>query len=308
MRVRATAVAVSGVLALSAFAVPAAYAAGDSADGLGTSPTWAAVSAGTGPSAFSAATAADATVANPDVTFVNMKVNGGKPIVVGATKHVKVPVTYTLKHAANLDVTSKTFLNGPFLYYKSMPTSVMEDFKEPVLFGDDAATCVDTSSTAASCKAVIDIRPADGDLANSLAGTWKVGGLALQGDVDSEELGQTWQGKLGTVKVQRQAKLTGANASPEPVRKGRTITVTSKLTRANWDTNKTPGYAGQPVKLQFKKKGTSTYKDVKTVKSSSTGALKTTVKATADGSYRFVFAGSNGTSTATSAADAIDVK
>ncbi|WP_149824595.1 hypothetical protein [Streptomyces tailanensis] len=306
MRVRATTVAVSGalVLAVSAFAVPAAYAAGDSA-----SPSWAAaVSAGAGPSAFGAATAADATAGDLDVTFTNVKVNGGKAIAVGATKHVKVPVTYTLKHAAGLDVTASDVLNGPFLYFKSMPTSVAQDFKDPVLFGDNPATCVDKTSTTATCKAIIDIRPGAGDLANSLAGTWKVGGLAIRADEANEEFDETWQGKLGTVKVQRQAKLAGANAAPEPVKKGKTITVTSKLTRANWDTNKTPGYGGQPVKLQFKKKGTSVYKDVKTVKTSSTGAIKTTVKATADGSYRFVFAGSNGTTTATSAGDAIDVK
>jgi hypothetical protein len=308
MRIRATAVAVSGALALSAFAVPAAYAAGDSANGFGTSPNWAAASADAGPSAFGAATATDATAGSLDVTFSNMKVNGGKAIAVGATKHVKVPVTYTLTHAADLDVTESGVLNGPFLYFKSMPTSVEQEFKDPVLFGDNPATCVDKTSTTATCKAIIDIRPAEGNIANSQAGTWKVGGLAIQADEANKEFNETWQGKLGTVKIQRQAKLAGANAAPEPVKKGRTITVTSKLTRANWDTNKTPGYGGQPVKLQFKKKGTSVFKDVKTVKTSSTGAVKTTVKATADGSYRFVFAGSNGTTTATSAADAIDVR
>ncbi|WP_326581913.1 hypothetical protein OG889_24530 [Streptomyces sp. NBC_00481] len=305
MRIRTTAVAVSGALALSAFAAPAVYAADDSANGIATSPQWAAATAAGGPSAFGAATAADGDL---DVSFSAMKVNGGKPIVVGATKHRTVSVTYKLTHAADLDITSEDFANGPFLYLKSMPGSVEDTLEVPVLFGDEAASCTATSATTANCKALIDIRPADGELVNSYAKTWKVGGLALQFDEDSLELGETWQGELGTAKLQRETRLTGANATPEPVKKGKTLTVTSKLTRANWNTNKTPAYGGQPVKLQFKKKGTSVYKDVKTVKTSSTGVLKTTVKATADGSYRYVFAGSAGTAAVTSAADAVDVK
>ncbi|WP_327724278.1 hypothetical protein [Streptomyces europaeiscabiei] len=307
MRIRTTAVAVSGALALSAFAAPAVYAADDSANGIATSPQWAAVTAGNGPSAFGAATTADAT-AGPDVSFSAMKVNGGKPIVVGATKKRTVPVTYTLTHAADVDIADEDFANGPFLYLKSLPASLEDTLENPVLFGDEAASCAATSPTTANCKAVIDIRPGDGELVNAYAKTWKAGGLAIQFDEDAADMGETWQGGLGTAKLQRETRLTGANAAPEPVKKGKTITVTSKLTRANWDTNKFPAYGGQSVKLQFKKKGTSVYKDVKTVKTSSAGALKTTVKATVDGSYRYVFAGSAGTAAVTSAADAVDVK
>ncbi|UUU33034.1 hypothetical protein JIX56_25930 [Streptomyces sp. CA-210063] len=302
MRIRATVAAVSGALALSAFAVPAAQADGSAV------PDWQAVSAGAGQSAFGAATAADADVATLDVSFSGMKVNNGKAIVVG-TKKVSVPVTYTLKHAAGVDVTSENFLNGPFLYLKSLPTSVGQAFTDPVLFGDEPATCKATSATTASCKALIDIRPAAGDLLNSGAATWKAGALAIQADDSSGELtGEKWQGKLGTSKLQRHSKLTGTNASPEPVKKGKTLTVTSKLTRVNWETEKYAGYGGQSVKLQFKKKGTSVYKDVKTVKTSSTGVLKTTVKATVDGTYRYVFSGSASTAAVTAAADAVDVK
>ena len=306
MRIRTTAVAVSGVLALSAFAAPTVYAADDSSNGIATSPQWAAVSAGTGPSAFGAATTADAT--GPDVFFSGMKVNGGKPIVVGASKKRTVSVTYKLTHAADVDITDEDFANGPFLYLKSVPASLEDTLENPVLFGDEAASCTATSATTANCKALIDIRPANGELVNAYAKNWKAGGLAIQFNGDAADMGETWQGGLGTVKLQREARLTGANAAPEPVKKGKTLTVTSKLTRANWETNKFPAYGGQAVKLQFKKKGTSVYKDVKTVKSSSTGALKTTVKATVDGTYRYVFAGTSTTAAVTSAADAVDVK
>ncbi|MFD9068723.1 calcium-binding protein, partial [Streptomyces lasiicapitis] len=64
----------------------------------------------------------------------------------------------------------------------------------------------------------------------------------------------------------------------------------------------------QPVQLQFKKKGASSYSTVKTVKSDRKGNLKTTVKASADGTFRYVFAGTSTTPAVTSAGDAIDVR
>ncbi|GAB7030087.1 hypothetical protein JCM4914_15480 [Streptomyces platensis subsp. malvinus] len=109
-----------------------------------------------------------------------------------------------------------------------------------------------------------------------------------------------------TVKVRRYAKLT-ANASPEPVKKGKTLAVTGNLTRADWETYKYAGYTGQPVKLQFRKKGTHTYTTVKTVTTGSGGALKTTVKAATDGYWRWSFAGTSTTSTATAPGDYVDV-
>ncbi|MDH6221758.1 hypothetical protein [Streptomyces pseudovenezuelae] len=39
------------------------------------------------------------------------------------------------------------------------------------------------------------------------------------------------------------------HASPDPVKKGKTLTVTGTLTRANWNTNTYAGYSGQKVKL-----------------------------------------------------------
>lgn len=90
------------------------------------------------------------------------------------------------------------------------------------------------------------------------------------------------------------AKLT-TNASPEPVSAGTTLTVTGKLSRANWDDNAYHGYANQSVKPQFRKAGTSTYTTVKSVTTSSTGTLRTTVTASADGYWRYAFAGTTTT-------------
>jgi hypothetical protein len=282
MRIRATVAAVSGALALSAFALPTAQAA----------------DAPSGKAAFSAASAdgTSGTSATLDVTFSNMKVNSGKNIVVGTTNVVSVPVTYTLTHPADMDTSSDNFASGPLIYKGS---SV--DTASNVLISDDPATCTATSSTTLSCKGVINIRPADGDLASSEAGTWNAGGLAVTSNGDSKT-----QGGLGTTLVQRYSKLT-VNAGPEPVAKGKTITSTGKLSRANWDDNQYHGYTNQPVKLQFRKAGTSTYTTVKTVYSDSYGNVKATATAAYDGYWRFSFAGTSTTPAVNATGDYVDV-
>ncbi|CAM5240896.1 Calcium-binding protein OS=Streptomyces fumanus OX=67302 GN=GCM10018772_30680 PE=4 SV=1 [Streptomyces fumanus] len=110
-----------------------------------------------------------------------------------------------------------------------------------------------------------------------------------------------------TAKVQRASKLT-VNASPEPVKKGKTLTVTGKLSRANWDDLAYHGYSGQSVKLQYRKKSADSYTTVKTIKTDSKGNLKTTVKASADGYYRFAFAGTTTTSAVNASGDFVSVK
>ncbi|MFJ8596480.1 hypothetical protein [Streptomyces sp. NPDC093598] len=284
MRIRATVAAVAGALALSALVVPAAQAA----------------DAPSGKQAFSAASAdagTGTTASTLDVTFSDVKVNSGKNIVVGTTNVVSVPVTFTVTHAADLDTSTDHFATGPLIYHGSSL-----DAADNVLISDDPATCTAASSTVLDCKGVISVRPADGDLFNSDAGTWGAGALAVTSD-DAEKM----QGGLGSTKVQRYSKLT-VNAGPEPVSKGKTITSTGKLSRANWEDNTYHGYTNQPVKLQFRKAGTSTYTTVKTVYSDQYGNLKATATAQYDGYWRFSFAGTTTTPAVNATGDYVDVK
>ncbi|MFE9678448.1 hypothetical protein ACFYO5_30805 [Streptomyces sp. NPDC006259] len=241
--------------------------------------------------------AAQAAPAGPAVTLSNVKVNS-KAVVVGPTAKVTVSASYTVTKPANLSAAS--FVSGPVLYRGSTV-----NVENRLLAGDNPGTCTAASSTVLKCKATIQFRPAKSDdfddLVNSDAGTWNIGAVAI-GDS-----GVTAKGGFGTVKVLRASKLT-ANAAPEPVKKGKTITVTGKLSRANWDSNTYAGYSTQPVKLQFRKKGASAYTTVKTIKTTTTGALRTTVKATVDGYFRFTFAGTSTTPAATAAGDFIDVR
>ncbi|MGW2207923.1 hypothetical protein [Streptomyces sp. NPDC001781] len=304
MRIRASVAAVTGALALSALAVPAAHA-----DGAASAYRTEAVKIVKGAHAASGKQGVKGVRGGTpyalNVTFSQFKV--AKAIKVGTTNHVATTVTYTLTHGANVDITAHDFLNGPYLYKGSF------DNPDNMLFGDLPATCKVVTDTTAKCTGKIDIYPTDGLLWNSDAGAWKGGALAIayngqdQENPDLSKVGVADKGGLGSTSLQRYSRQT-VNASPEPVRKGRTITVTGALTRANWEDNKYHGYTQQSVKLQFKKKGAGAYTTLKTVKTDSRGNLKTTVKASADGYFRYSFAGTSTTPAVDSTADFVDVK
>ncbi|MFF7975301.1 hypothetical protein [Streptomyces sp. NPDC007905] len=305
MRIRATVAAVSGALALSALVVPAAQAA-DSASSYRAEAAKVlhAAHSASGKSAFS--TADDGPYAM-DVTFSDFKIAAA--VKVGTTNHVSTTVTYTMTHGADVDITADDFVTGPYIYRGSFDTP------DNMLFGDLPATCTETSASTATCTGKIDVYPSEGELLNSDAGTWKGGALAIayngqdpsSDSFDVTKVGYADQGDLGSTLVQRYSKLT-VNASPEPVKKGKTITVTGKLSRANWEDNQYHGYTKQPVKLQFRKKGTSTYTTLKTITSDSTGYLKTTTTASVDGYFRYSFAGTSTTPAVNATGDFVDVQ
>lgn len=109
--------------------------------------------------------------------------------------------------------------------------------------------------------------------------------------------------------LKRRTSWTTFNAGPEPVSKGKPITITGTLKVADWSAMKYAAQKGSTVSVQFKKAGTSTYTTVKTVVTSSTdGTVKTTVNATYDGTWRLVYGGSGTRGPATSITDYVDVR
>lgn len=308
MRIRATVAAVSGALALSALAVPAAQATGsDSHNPVDT--VKALHAAASGKSAFTGSSPADTGVPYAlDAKFGNVKINGGKPIVAGTSAKVSVPVTFTITHAADVDVNADDTEFDLYIYRGA--------YADPdnFLIGDDWPTCTNSSATVASCKGTVDILPGE-ELYNADATTWKALGYVVDwndvdpaaDDIDWSKVGVAEGDALATTKLQRLSKLT-VNAAPEPVKKGKTITVTGKLTRANWDNGTYSGYSGVYAQLQFRKKNSTTYSTVKSVKTTSTGGLSTTVKASVDGYYRYSFVGTTTSPAVKAAGDFIDVK
>ncbi|MFE1957231.1 DUF5707 domain-containing protein [Streptomyces sp. NPDC059479] len=289
MRIRATVAAVSGALALSALAVPASQAA----DGHRDAPTPGryGFSAQERPAAPQAGQRALAKAAAVAPTLGKIVVNGGKPIVVGSTNAQKVTVAITASDDSGIVDASTILWFG----------DAIEDGSGYAFYQNEyAATCKAASATTSTCTLTVTVDSKE--LINTDARTWKVGAFALAADGEYIQ-----KDAYSTVKIQRQSKLT-VNAAPEPVKKGGTITVTGNLTRADWDKNKYVGFGTQSVVLQFRKKSSTAYTNVKGVKSSSTGALKTTVKASEDGYYRWNYLGIASTAPVAVAGDYIDVK
>ena len=220
-------------------------------------------------SALALPAVAQAAEGQGDTTITKVSVNGGQDIVLGTTAKKKITVTVTATDDSGISDGLLALWHGPDI----------EDLDGGLLPNEDHGTCTASAAdpTTSTCKLTITIDPRVSLYKNALAGTWKV---IVQAD----------------------------DAAPEPVKKGKTITVTGKLSRANWETHSYKGYSTQSVKLQFRKKDSDTYTDVKTVKTSSTGTLKTTTKATVDGYYRFVFAGTGTTGTAKATGDFVDVR
>jgi hypothetical protein len=259
MRMRATLGVLTGALALSALAVPAAQA--DEVEG--------------------------------DTAISNVVVNGGKAAVVGSTAKKTITVTFTVKDNSGVDWAQAILYHGANI--DSSDSGAVANSS------DGRATCTVVNATTSNCKSSFDLEPGY-NLINKVAGGWKVWALAAGNDADYVQ-----KDNAKSFQVQRASKLT-VNASPEPVKKGKTITVTGKLSRANWEDNKYHGYTNQSVKLQFRKKGSDTYSTVKTIKSNSTGELKTTVTASQDGYFRYSFAGTSTTPAVNATGDFVDVR
>ncbi|MET4920949.1 DUF5707 domain-containing protein [Streptomyces sp. PSRA5] len=279
MRIRASVAVVTGALALSALAVPAAQA--DDSKTV---------------SSFTRGIKADAAVVpaddvSGDTTISNAVVNGGKPVVMGATTKKTFTVSFTATDDSGIEWAAAMVWRG----------STIDDLDGGVVPNEDEAVCTKVNVTTSTCKQTFTI-DANYDLVNSLAGGWKVWALAQATDFDYVQ-----KDNAKGFSLQRMSKLT-VNASPEPVVKGKTITVTGALTRADWETKKYAGLSGQSVVLQFRKAGTTNYTNVKGIKSATGGALKTTVTASTDGYYRFTYAGIASTAAVSAVGDYVDVK
>ncbi|MFI6880452.1 DUF5707 domain-containing protein [Streptomyces sp. NPDC050400] len=296
MRIRATAAAVtvSGALALTAFAVPAAQA-GDNVLGSAAAQRVADFHSGhaaSRASTFAAASGYDDQLG--DTALSNVVVNGGKDVVLGTSAKANFKVTFTATDDSGIDNTSAFAIVYHGTDLDSSDNGALQNE------ADGATTCKTVNATTSTCTLSFTVDPRD--LWNVDAGSWKVLAGAQANDLD-----YSVREKAKSYSTKRYAKLT-TNAAPEPVKKGKTITVTGLLSRANWDTGKYMGYTKQSVTLQYRKKTSSTYTNVKTVTSSSTGSLKTTVKASADGYFRYKFAGTSTTPAVTSTSDFVDVR
>lgn len=247
---------------------------------------WRVVVAGGAAAVFTAVAAAPAGAAEGGVSFTRVQVNGGKPIVIGVSNEVAVPASFRMATTQAWEYPAVyLYRNGGDELWHAIETS----------------DCIKVSSGVCDFDETMYFDPSVWDMRNSEAGAWKVAARVFfkgdGGDTDDEGL---------TVHVKRNSRLT-VNASPEPVAKDKTITVTGKVTRANWETRRYASYGGRLVSLQFKPSGAASYTTVKKVYANSSGDLRTTVKASKTGTWRWVYYGNTTTGPSMSSGDNVVV-
>ncbi|MFE2378014.1 hypothetical protein [Streptomyces sp. NPDC059398] len=228
-----------------------------------------------------------------DIRVTKTVVNNGGNVIVGVHDVKRFPVTFTVKDNHGVKGVSHVSVFNSKNGYDS------DDWT--------GNTCRRSSSTTSVCTETFEVHPASFKSSvdidpNDLAGTWQVNATVQAKD------GDYWiHDSLAHFDFKRASTLT-TDATPEPVAKGARLTVRGKLSRANWNDLKYHGYTKQNVKLQFKKTGASGYSTVRTVKTSSTGTLSTTVTATASGTWRWAFSGTHTTMAITSAGDEVKLR
>ncbi|NNN33253.1 hypothetical protein HLK59_23415 [Streptomyces sp. S3(2020)] len=97
--------------------------------------------------------------------------------------------------------------------------------------------------------------------------------------------GRTWQESYSPVVYAKRTptRVLDGNASPEPVRKGRTITCKGKL--QHYTSGAWKAYADQKVKILFRAKGASTWQDMGNATTRSDGTFSKGSKASKDGTW-----------------------
>lgn len=269
----------------------------------------AAVIATAGALALTVLNAPAAQAKDTGIVLSDLVINNGKPIVVGTSRVVEPPISFNIALPAGYSTSNPSRYDAhPFLYRGNIAQAADTGVN---YLGPGGYTCYEIDSQRARCEGAMYIDPpARNELdSNNDATNWKIGVfLRLYRAGDGPVVAEEYETRPGSVSLRRAAKLSVADATPEPVTKGKKITLTGKLTRANWTTLKNGPYAGSTVSLQFRAKNATTFKTLKKVTTNSAGALRTTVTATTDGFFRWVYYGNTTTGTATSGQDYIDVR
>ncbi|TXS40163.1 hypothetical protein EAO75_34710 [Streptomyces sp. uw30] len=163
--------------------------------------------------------------------------------------------------------------------------------------------CVKLNETTSFCEALVTADPNVNLRSNALAGVWTISPVATDG------AGNVTRGDGAYfARIKRQTYMSQTVATPQPVKKGKDLTVKARMTVAGWETRTNVPLIGHQVLLQYRKGTSGAFVTLKKIKTDRNGWATTTVKATADGAYRYDFAGTSLTVAATGSADFVDVK
>ncbi|WP_127499850.1 hypothetical protein [Actinoplanes solisilvae] len=222
-------------------------------------------------------------------TISNVVVNSGTNVIVGTGGGLGIRVTFTATDPSGIS-------NGGVRLWHGSATAPD---------GVEVATASCTAAVpTATCTATVNAYEVRHSFAsNALAGVWRVDAWANAADGTS----RARRPGAGSGTLVRRIYLT-ADATPEPANKNATITVTGKLTRADWGTGTYLPYAGRTIGLQRAKAGSSTYASVQAKATDSQGVVRTAGTAFYDATWRLSYPGDATGNAVISAGDYVDVR
>jgi hypothetical protein len=109
-----------------------------------------------------------------------------------------------------------------------------------------------------------------------------------------------------TLKRQTTWQTGSFDATPEPVRKGRPISLQGRLLVVSWDAHRYVGFVKRLVSVEFRTP-TGSYTQVATAVTDATGWVRTTVPASSTGVWRLRYGGSTIAGPATAVGDTVQV-
>ncbi|MET9705108.1 hypothetical protein [Streptomyces griseus] len=138
---------------------------------------WRVAVAGGAAAVFTAVAAVPAGAAEGGVSFTRVQVNGGKPIVIGTSKEVRVPASF------RVTTTHQWKWPAVFLYRGGKDDRLWHAI--------ETTDCIRVSASVCDINETMFFDPSVWDMRNSEAGAWKVAG-ALKTTVKASKTG-TWR-------------------------------------------------------------------------------------------------------------------
>ncbi|MEU5975920.1 calcium-binding protein [Streptomyces sp. NPDC047315] len=213
--------------------------------------------------------------------------NGGKSLIVQANAPASFTVTFTVTDPKRVKRL------GTHAYFGASSATASG-------WANGKTTCTGPDTTK-KCTAVFTVDPKV-QLGNHNAGQWKIiANIQGSSPVAVER-------HVTTMNIKRATKIT-VNASPEPVTKNKTLTISGKLTRANFDSLGHGAHANQYVELEFRPAGSDKYRlHTPNLKTDKNGVVQIHFKASQDGYWRFRYFGNATSGAATAQGDYVDVR
>ncbi|GAA3212103.1 hypothetical protein [Actinocorallia longicatena] len=219
----------------------------------------------------------------------------------GTDKQLKLPITYVARNSRG---TARLTTDGLTVTPQAPPAPVVEKVSAPatsvVYKGGNKFTVTAQASNASAGVKIsywgagtpyqnIDMKLVTPDVYTA---TVVVPGTA-KGKIDFnvKAYGTAEVKSGGSVVVKKATWLTKFNASPEPVKKGKSIKISGVLIGLNSAGTAYSGLKGGTIQILFRPTGSKTYTTVKTVTSGSSGKISTTVTAAAGGTWYTKFVG-----------------